>query len=141
MVCFNKKEVRLDKDTSQRILIIEDHPLVGGFLKDCLELEGYKVVGPISEESAAIEYLHDHVVSAALLDFYLNHSTTLSIVEKIQENNIPFAFMSGEDLGGLLPASLHNVPQLRKPFSSSELSSCLQGLLYRDTEYALGHKQ
>lgn len=119
------------KHPRHKILLVEDHPLVGEFLRDSLEGEGYEMVGPITTEADALSILSSCPPTAALLDFHLNGSTTLLIAEALQREAIPFIFMSGEELGEILPSSLKSIPQFLKPFKIHELLECMDALIQK----------
>jgi DNA-binding response OmpR family regulator len=117
-----------------KILLVEDHPLVGEFLRDSLEGEGYETVGPITTEADALRIVSSCTLTAALLDFNLNSSTTLIIAEALQRQSIPFIFMSGEDLSERLPHSMQTIRQLLKPFPVHELFECIKALIPENGE-------
>lgn len=112
-----------------KILLVEDHPLVAEFLRDSLEGEGYETVGPITTEAEALSLLSSCTLSAGVLDFNLNSSTTLVIAEALQRQGIPFIFMSGEDLSEVLPHSMRSIRQFLKPFPAHELLECIRALV------------
>ncbi len=112
-----------------KILLVEDHPLVGELLRDSLEGEGYETVGPITTETEALSIVSSYPLSAALLDFNLNSSTTLIIAEALQRQGVPFIFMSGEDLSEVLPHSMRSIRQFLKPFPAHELLECIRTLV------------
>ena len=112
-----------------KILLVEDHPLVGEFLRDSLEGEGYETIGPITTETEALSILSSYPLSAALLDFNLNSSTTLDIAEALQRQGVPFVFMSGEDISEVLPDSMQSIRQLLKPFPIQVLLESIRALI------------
>lgn len=80
----------------QRILVVEDEPLVAQDLAMILEKDGYQVVGVANDGLTALEYLHSRKPELALLDINLLSSHSgFDIAEVIKAKyHIPFIFIT-----------------------------------------------
>lgn len=77
------------------ILVVEDEWLLAADMASRLEDLGYEVLGPVPSVEQAKAKLDDIRPHAAILDVQLVGETTLSLAAHLEEQNIPFFFVSG----------------------------------------------
>jgi CheY-like chemotaxis protein len=109
-----------------RILVVEDSGLVARALEMMLADLGYHVVGPAPTSAAALELLGQQQPQAALLDLYLEETTSQAVASALLERRIPFALLTGRL--GPAPDGLGDVPVLTKPIDRRQLAETLAGL-------------
>ena len=105
----------------QRILVLEDEPLIAMDLEDLLTSKGFTVVGPFSTAAAALESLGEAPLQAALLDIYLFNGTSFDVARELRRRGIRFAFMTGLVAPDVVPADLAGSPIILKPYNEKEL--------------------
>lgn len=112
----------------QRILIVEDEPLIGMVLTDFLEDAGCVIVGPAQSADKAKHMASNEAIDAALVDGNLAGRPVDDIVEALQARHIPFAFVTGYGREAL-PAGCDHVPIIEKPFTQELVVATLERLL------------
>ncbi|MEQ1832623.1 MAG: PAS domain S-box protein [Candidatus Eisenbacteria bacterium] len=118
--------------SGERVLVVEDEPLVSEFLVACLRSARYEVqLAPSAEH--ALELLSDHRVSFDLLvtDIVLPRMTGIELARMAREvvADLPVLFLSGysEAMFDRLPGEL-----LCKPFTREDLLTAVRRTLERD---------
>lgn len=114
-----------------QILVVEDSGLVARALEMILTDLGYRVVGPAPTSSAALELLTEQSPQAALLDLYLEESTSGAVASALIERQIPFALLTGKI--GPAPDGFRDAPVLAKPVDRQLLAATLAGLCGQPT--------
>ena len=109
-----------------QILVVEDSGLVARAIEMMLVELGYRVVGPAPTSTAALDLLTEQTPRAALLDLYLEESTSHAVATALMERQIPFALLTGRL--GPAPEPLGDVPVLTKPIDRRLLAETLAGL-------------
>jgi CheY-like chemotaxis protein len=109
-----------------QILVVEDSGLVARAIEMMLVDLGYRVVGPAPTSSAALDLLTEQTPRAALLDLYLEESTSHAVATALMERQIPFALLTGSL--GPAPDPLGDAPVLTKPIDRQLLAETLAGL-------------
>lgn len=109
-----------------RILVVEDSGMVARAIEMMLVDLGYHVVGPAPTSAAALALLQDQPPQAALLDLYLEESTSHAVAAALHERHIPFALLTGRL--GPAPDGLGDVPVLTKPIDRRLLADTLADL-------------
>lgn len=79
---------------SEKILLVEDEPLILLSGQQLLEDEGAQVVATTSI-SSAIELLHSEDITAAILDYRLQGGTADDLCRLLVDRKIPFVIYSG----------------------------------------------
>ena len=110
------------------ILIVEDHVVIAADLADAVQRSGGQVLGPVSRLSEALSVIATAPCDAALLDINLGHETAYLAAEMLQVREVPFAFLTGSE-GDEIESRYAKIPVLRKPFSETEIESCLRRLM------------
>ena len=107
-----------------RILVVEDEPLVAMNLSKSLSELGFSVVGPYSTLAKAATAAVQTEVDAALLDVNLSGETVYPVAEILASKNVPFAFITGYGTEAL-PGKFANAPVLQKPVDQQTLQNLL----------------
>jgi len=107
-----------------RILVVEDEPLVAMNLSKSLAELGFSVVGPYSTLAKAATAAVETEVDAALLDVNLSGETVYPVAEILASKNVPFAFITGYGTEAL-PSKYANAPVLQKPVDQRTLHNLL----------------
>lgn len=115
-------------DTLRQILIVEDEWVIAEDCAVCLRQAGYGVGGPFPTAAAALGYLEDHSVDAALLDVRLVGEESGAVADALVARAIPFAFMTGYTAKGI-PPRFDGKPIVPKPASHSAILKALERLL------------
>ena len=109
-----------------RIMIVEDNYLVAESLCDILTENGCKVIGPVSRLAQGLELAADAAIGGALLDINLAGEHCFPLANVLLDKGVPIAFLTGYGEGTVIPAALHGVPRLSKPFSASSIVSLIR---------------
>jgi two-component sensor histidine kinase/HAMP domain-containing protein/CheY-like chemotaxis protein len=107
-----------------RILVVEDEPLVAMNLSKSLAELGFDVVGPYSTLAKAAIAAVEIEVDAALLDVNLSGKTVYPVADILASKDVPFAFITGYGTEAL-PSKYANAPVLQKPVDQSTLENLL----------------
>jgi DNA-binding response OmpR family regulator len=109
-----------------RILVLEGEPLIAMDLEDLLVARGFKVIGPFSNATDALDSLDRANPQAALLDVYLN-GASFDVGRELKRRDIPFAFTTGMTAPDLLPPDLAGSLVIHKVWNVKELLTFLAG--------------
>jgi len=113
----------------QRILVVEDDPLLAIAVEDILQEAGAEVVGPAASLDAAKRLVVDDGISAAILDIRLNGHEVWPVALLLDKRNVPFVFYTGHFDLTTLPAEWSDRPVLTKPARPKQIVAALAGLL------------
>jgi len=105
-----------------KILIAEDEAIIALSLSSMMTDMGHGVVGPFPTVRQAIRALADAVVDVALIDYRLADGTAERLVAALQDQRIPFIWMSGFDRAGF---AQDGAPVLGKPFRPEDLEAAI----------------
>ena len=114
----------------QRVLIVEDEPLVAMLLEDMISDAGYVVAGCVSAISQALEFARDKSsqFDVAILDVNLGGQPSFPIAEALATQGKPFAFATGYGAAGL-PPEWRDRPTLQKPFGMGDVERILSSMM------------
>ncbi len=111
-----------------KVLVLEDDPFLQLDVAETVTALRHEVVGPFSQEAAAIAALDDVLPDAALLDFNLgNECDSSRLADLLVERGVPFAFSTGHTRNHL-PERFANVAIIEKPYRDSDISAFLARL-------------
>ncbi len=113
--------------SSQRIAIIEDEPVIGMLLGSIVETLGYDVAANVTDVTAGLQCAQTGWFDLAILDVNLNGVGSFPIADALTARNIPFLLSSGYSLKEL-PERFRKCQILQKPFGEEELKYALQKL-------------
>lgn len=114
----------------QRILLLEDEPLIGMELSALVEEQGYQAVGPASTCDRALALLKTSQVHAALLDAIVGSERCDVVADALNERGVPWALVTGYDSEELRDR-FHGIPLLTKPFAEDAIKDMLRVLLQK----------
>jgi PAS domain S-box-containing protein len=103
-----------------RILAVEDEPLVAAMLRDALTDLGFAVVGPIGTVAQALESARTTPIDGAILDVNVASEAIYPVADALAARGIPFIFITGYQSDGIDPRYAH-VPALQKPIDTQGL--------------------
>jgi PAS domain S-box-containing protein len=119
----------LRQETGERILVVEDNPLVGAMASSVLSSMGYSPVVVINASSAIAELERPAPIALLLTDILLPGGMTgfdLARQARRRWPNLPILFMSGFADPSLVPDEFRaNTKLLTKPFRLGQLSEAI----------------
>ncbi len=113
---------------SERVLVVEDEPLIALEVAQMLETAGFEVVGPAASVDAALKLIDIAGCDAAILDVNLGQQSAEPIASRLARSKVPFVAMSGYSREQL-PAGFGSVYLLSKPVQGSVLVDSLRRCL------------
>jgi len=112
----------------QRILIVEDEPLIAMMLEDFLEILGHQLAGQADNVADALGVVEAGGVDAAILDVNLSGGEkSWPIADALAARGVPFVFATGGSQDGVIEAHRAR-PTLAKPFTMDGVAKALDGL-------------
>jgi len=119
----------LRRETGERILVVEDNPLVGAMASTMLSSIGYSPVVVINASSAIAELERPDPIALLLTDILLPGGVTgvdLARQARRRWPDLPILFMSGFADPSLVPDDFRaNTKLLMKPFRLGQLSEAI----------------
>jgi HAMP domain-containing protein/two-component sensor histidine kinase len=107
-----------------KILVVEDEPLVAMNLSKSLAELGFSVVGPYSTLAKAATAALEMEVDGALLDVNLSSESVYPVADILVSKKVPFAFITGYRTE-VLTSKYPNAPVLQKPVDQGTLQNLL----------------
>lgn len=112
----------------QRILVVEDEPLIAMMLEDFLEALDRQAVGVADNIAAALELIAAGGIDAAIIDVNLRGGeTSWPIADALAAANIPFLIATGGS-GDSIAEEHRDRPVLSKPFTLDAVGKALDAL-------------
>ncbi|NML05334.1 response regulator [Sphingomonas sp. G-3-2-10] len=112
----------------QRILIVEDEPLIAMMLEDFLEMLDRELAGSADTVAAALDLIAAGGIDAAILDVNLRAGEqSWPIADKLAELGIPFVLATGGS-GDSVAEQHRDRPVLGKPFTMDAVEKALDAL-------------
>ena len=123
-------DARQDMGSGEKVLLVEDNPMVRRSVEATLTNFGYQVVAAETGEEA-IELLKGGNVDLLLSDMVLPEMDGKVLVERARLllPSLPVLFMSGYDLSNSFPRGM--VTFLQKPFDAQDLAQAVRQALGR----------
>lgn len=113
---------------TQRILIVEDEPLIAMMLEDFLDVLGKQLAGQADNVADALALIDAGGIDAAILDVNLRGGEkSWPIADALAARGIPFVFATGGSQDGLIDAHRAR-PTLSKPFTMDGVAKALDEL-------------
>ncbi len=111
-----------------RILLVEDEPLIAMMLEDFVDVLGHVVAGIADCVAAALELVEAGGIDAAILDVNLRGGEkSWPVADALAAREIPFVFSTGGGEEGIAEAYLAR-PRLDKPFTMDGVEKALAAL-------------
>ena len=112
----------------QRILIVEDEPLIAMMLEDFLDILGHRLAGQADNVADALALIAAGGIDAAILDVNLRGGEqSWPIADALAANDVPFVFATGGSQDGVIEAHRAR-PTLAKPFTMDGVAKALEAL-------------
>lgn len=112
----------------QRILIVEDEPLISMMIEDFLDLLGKDVAGTADSVASALPIVEAGEVDAAILDVNLaGGEKSWPIADALAQAGVPFVLATGGS-GDMIVHAHQGRPILAKPFTMDAVEQALAAL-------------
>jgi DNA-binding response OmpR family regulator len=118
---------------ARTILVVDDEAAVRALLRDCFELEGYKVE-EAGEAEAALNFLQTTRVQLVTLDLNLGGDNGLELARRIRAHcNVPIVMISGkgDTIDRVVGLELGADDYIAKPFHVREVLARIRAVLRR----------
>jgi PAS domain S-box-containing protein len=103
-----------------KVLVVEDEPLVSLMMTETLEELGFEVVGPFRNVGEATAAVAASDVHAAILDINLGDQQVYPVADALQAKDIPFVFATGYGVESIDP-KFKQIAVLQKPIDRSAI--------------------
>jgi CheY-like chemotaxis protein len=132
----NATKTKSPRPFRARVLLVEDHSLIGLDLAITLQSLGYDVAGPCrtaQEGLIAVERLHPDV---AVLDIDLGDGNdSFALARELERHDIPFVFVTGfSEKVRPAPEDLQHRPRLKKPVEFAQLLEVVEEMIDAEPE-------
>lgn len=112
----------------QRILIVEDEPLIAMMLEDFMDVLGKQVAGTADNVAGALEVIAAGGVDAAILDVNLaDGEKSWPVADALAAADIPFVLATGGS-DDMIADAYKGRPVLAKPFMLDAVEQVLEDL-------------
>jgi CheY-like chemotaxis protein len=108
------------------VLIVEDDLIIALDFEETILGFGVKTVRTVGNVSRALEMIADRAPDFALLDVGLVREKSFAVAERLDELQIPFAFVTGYGADVGLPAAFAHTPRLPKPCTADALAAVVK---------------
>jgi len=113
---------------AQRILIVEDEPLISMMLEDFLDALDRQVAGAVDNVADALALVAQGGIDGAILDVNLRAGeTSWPVADALAAAGIPFLLATGGSDDTIAEAH-RGRPMLSKPFTMDSVEKALDGL-------------
>jgi len=111
-----------------RILIIEDEPLIAMMLEDFLDVLGKQLAGTADSVADALALIEAGGIDAAILDVNLRGGEkSWPVADALVAKGVPFVFATGGSQDSITE-HYRGHPTLPKPFTMDAVAKVLDGL-------------
>jgi DNA-binding response OmpR family regulator len=114
--------------TGQKILVVEDEPLIALLIADWLQELEYEVAGTANSIAEAMRIADKIELDAALLDVNLGGDESFSLADALRAKGVAVAFITGRDTNNL-PERFKEAQVLAKPFEFTAIQAFLGRLM------------
>ncbi len=111
-----------------KILIVEDDPFIAMDLEDTFLSKGYEILGPVATVSPGLALLREEQPDVAILDYNLGRETSLPIAQFLNDNDIPFIFLTGQIERVVTDNDVADAQVVAKPFIPENLVNMVQAI-------------
>ena len=116
----------------QKILIVEDEPLIAMMLEDFLDALDRIVAGMADSVASALELVEAGGIDAAVMDVNLRGGETCwPIADALAARGIPLVLATG-GAGDMIAEAYRDRPVLSKPFTMDSVEKVLDSLVAAD---------
>jgi DNA-binding response OmpR family regulator len=122
----------------ERLLVVEDEPLIAMDLQATFEREGARVVLAHTMREA-LRHADGTALSAGVLDFRVGSNEADPVCEALTRREVPFIFFTG--MSGVLPKRWAAMPIVPKPAAPETIIGALKFVLSPETREILMRSQ
>lgn len=116
----------------QKILIVEDEPLIAMMLEDFLDALDRAVAGTADSVATALELVEAGGIDAAIMDVNLRGGEqSWPVADALTARGIPFVLATG-GAGDMIAEAYRDRPVLSKPFTMDSVEKVLDSLVGAD---------
>eukprot|EP00913_Durusdinium_trenchii_P021234 g19947.t1 len=115
----------------------KDKVLVALDVMDDLLAEGAEVIGPCTNEAAALTAIEATLPAVAVIDVDLGDGARFAVAENLRAKGVPFIIATGYDRSAL-PADFEDIPLYQKPFETADILAGIRTLL-KEKELAMSN--
>ena len=112
----------------ERILLVEDSPVISLRTEDSLRDHGYFVVGPAYDMQQALDLAGREQIDAAIVDLNIRGEKIFPVLTILKERGIPFVMTSGY-ADWSMPEEWQDRPRLQKPVEEATLMKALRNAI------------
>ena len=113
---------------TNRVLLVEDEPLIAMMLEDFLDLLHRQCVGTADSVASAMSLIATSEIDCAIIDVNLRAGEkSWPIADALAERGIPFIFATGGGDEDII-ATHRDRPRLAKPFTMDAVQKALDAL-------------
>jgi two-component sensor histidine kinase/CheY-like chemotaxis protein len=123
------------KIVGQRVLVVEDEPLVALMMTELIRDLGAEVVGPFGSISEATS-ARTGKVDVAVLDINVGGELVYPLAERLAAKGTPLLFLTGYDSKSV-DVQFKDSDILTKPVDPAELARCLANIVERSSQQAM----
>lgn len=116
--------------TRQRVIIVEDEPLIAFELSETVTDGGFECVGTATTVPEALLLLQKQDCDIVVLDAFLNNVNSSPVASMVEQLGVPYVVVSGYS-ADQLPMDMQAAPLLVKPFLPELLVATLNRLIGR----------
>jgi DNA-binding response OmpR family regulator len=115
-------------DKHQRILIVEDEPMLAFAIEDVLIDSGFKIAGVARELATALAIIESGACDAVILDVNLSGVSAAPAASALALRGLPFLILSGYS-SEQQPSAFSGAPRLQKPCRPDRMIRALRSIL------------
>ncbi|WP_205481271.1 hybrid sensor histidine kinase/response regulator [Sphingomonas arenae] len=121
-----------DREAAARVLVIDDDPIVRGFIVNSLEERGYKV-REAEDGPSGLESFREEQPDVIVLDFLMPGMSGADVARAVRRErpDQPLLFVSGYSETEAIQKAAPDAPLLAKPFRADALDAAVRGALAR----------
>ena len=116
-------------ETSKRVLVVDDEPGIGNFLRVKLRLAGYDILNTTSG-AEAIELVQTQQPDVMLLDIFMPDVTGMDVLERVRAfSQVPIIVFTGRPEIASFASKLGANDYIAKPFNPDLLVEKIKSVL------------
>ena len=114
--------------TTQRILIVEDEPLIAMMLEDFLEALDRELAGVADSVADGLALVEKGGIDAAILDVNLKGESVWPVATALRAKGTPFVLATGGHVDPP-PPEFASVPTIEKPYTIDRVTPIIESVL------------
>lgn len=114
---------------SQRVLIVEDEPIIAYAIEELLIESGFEIAGVAQGLEKALAIIASGVCAAAILDTNLAGVSAGPVATALTARGVPFMVLSGYSPAQQAPPFHPGAAHLQKPYAPARLIAALRSIM------------